>query len=264
MIRGRRFEIAVLATEDERRRANLVLATRPHGRGALLLWPRERFLKLETTSLPEPSYDVVFLGRAGTVVDTGELDRENPEGLVPRVEAAAALLLTRGDLERARIRTGDVAAMDDLPPADDLPLMRIGGVEARVELPLTSDECRRGLMFRPRMSADDGMLFDNDREAPGLSAWMKNTLIPLDIAFFQEDGTLVNVNETETAADPRSGPWSLSSAAGPARFALEMNLGWFKRKGLVNAEGRVKPGTRAEFPAELRGSPRGSVGCEVA
>src|ERR1043166_29645 len=128
--------------------------------------------------------------------------------------------------------------------------MKINGIPIRVELALTEQERARGLMFRPRMSADDGMLFAYESQHDGISFWMKNTLIPLDIAFFKEDGTLLNVNETPTVADPRKGPWPGSPAAGAARYVLEMNLGWFKKKGLVDADGKVKPGVRAEFPPE--------------
>ena len=133
--------------------------------------------------------------------------------------------------------------------------MTLNGVAAHVELALTEPERAHGLMFRPRMSADDGMLFAYEGVQPGLGFWMKNTLIPLDIAFFQEDGTLVNVNETPIVANPRAGPWPPSPAAGPARYVLEMNVGWFKKKGLVDAEGKVKPGVKAVFPPE---APRGT------
>src|SRR5204862_6092057 len=83
------------------------------------------------------------------------------------------------------------------------------------------------------------------------SFWMMNTLIPLDIAFFAEDGTLENVNETPTWPDPRNQATSMSnsSSKGPASYVLEMNLGWFKKKGIVDGAGRIAPGTKAEIPA---------------
>jgi hypothetical protein len=83
--------------------------------------------------------------------------------------------------------------------------------------------------------------------------WMGNTLIPLDIAFFAADGTLLNVNATPMYPDPRHPPadYATSDSAGPARFVLEMNLGWFKKKGLVDAEGKPTPGIRAEFPPQV-------------
>ena len=87
------------------------------------------------------------------------------------------------------------------------------------------------------------------------SFWMKNTLIPLDIAFFTADGTLLNVNETPTAQVPREGPWPPSPSKGAARYVLEMNLGWFKKKGLVDNSGHIVPGTKGEIPPQ---APRGA------
>jgi len=100
------------------------------------------------------------------------------------------------------------------------------------------------------MSEDDGMLFAYPDEG-NHSFWMMNTLIPLDIAFFSADGTLLNVNETPMYADPRNpgASYATSNSKGPARYVLETNLGWFKKKGIVDGAGRFAPGTKAEIPA---------------
>jgi uncharacterized membrane protein (UPF0127 family) len=251
-LKGRKIAVTVFATEKDRRNAPLACTTLPDGRGYLLLWPRERFAKLEPMA---DSYDVAFLDRSGKVVDVAKLDRADPEGVVPAVEAAAALLVPPGELAKTGVQKGDAAAIAGAPAAQDLPVMKIGSVPAGVELALNEAERNHGLMFRPRMSAEDGMLFAYDDERAGISFWMMNTLIPLDIAFFKADGTLVNVNETPIAADPRREPVPHSPAAGSVRYVLEMNLGWFKRKGLVDADGKVKPGVKAEFPPQ---APRGS------
>lgn len=245
-LKGRKIDVTVFATERERRTATLACTTLPDGRGYLLLWPRERFLKLEPLA---DAYDAVFLDRGGKVVDTGRLDRGG-EGLVPQAEASAALLLPTGDLARLAVQKGDAAALAGTPAAEELPLMKVGDLPVWVELAITGPERNHGLMFRPRMSADDGMLFAYPDEHQR-TFWMRNTLIPLDIAYFAADGTLLNVNETPTAADPRrdSNPPTAPSA-GAARYVLEMNLGWFKRKGLVDADGKVKLGTKATFPPQ--------------
>jgi uncharacterized membrane protein (UPF0127 family) len=86
---------------------------------------------------------------------------------------------------------------------------------------------------------------------------MANTLIPLDIAFFADDGTLLNVNETPMYPDPRNpgALYATSDSKGRARYVLEMNLGWFRKKGLVDGSGKFAPGTKAELPsAASRGS----------
>jgi hypothetical protein len=250
-LRGKRFEVEVAGTEKARRVALIRWTAPAEGRGYLLAWPRERFLKLESEHA-RASFDAVFLDRAGQVLETGTLQKGHPEGMVPRVESAYALLLGAGKAAALGVAPGDSAALSGMAreaAPEELPLMKIGETPAFVELALTEPERNHGLMFRPRMSADDGMLFAYPDEY-SRSFWMKNTLIPLDIAFFKADGTFLNVNETPTAGDPRAGPWPTSPSQGPARYVLEMNRGWFKRKGLVDEEGRPRPGLRATFPPE--------------
>jgi hypothetical protein len=246
---GKRFEVTLLATEKERRAARADLPGAPEGRGHLLAWPRERFIKLEGEDA-RASFDVAFLDRSGRVADLQELPKGGEEGIMSRAEAAYALLAAPGALRG--VRTGDVAALSPglraARPAE-LPLLRIGGATATVELALTEADRQHGLMFRPRMSADDGMLFAYPDEYPR-SFWMKNTFIPLDIAFFKADGTLLNVNETPTAPNPRVEPVPTSPSEGPARFVLEMNRGWFRRKGLLDPSGRPLPGLKAELPPQ--------------
>src|SRR4030095_10649358 len=101
------------------------------------------------------------------------------------------------------------------------PTMTINGIPALVELALTETERNHGLMFRPRMSAEDGMLFAYPDEYER-GFWMKNTLIPLDIAFFTADGTLVHLNDTPIVDDPRASPWPPSPSKGAARMRLAM------------------------------------------
>jgi uncharacterized membrane protein (UPF0127 family) len=83
----------------------------------------------------------------------------------------------------------------------------------------------RGLMFRERLDADAGMLFVFP-SAERHRMWMKDTLIPLSVAFLDEQGTILNVEDML----PRT--LDAHGAAGPARYALEMRLGWFSRRNL--------------------------------
>jgi hypothetical protein len=227
--------------------------------GHLLAWPRERFMKLETQHA-RASFDAAFLDRAGKVVDVQLFAQGDREGLMPRAEAAYALLVAPGALGRIGVRAGDAAEFSSEARAavpEDLPRVRVGDVDVRAELALDEEERAQGLMFRPRMSADDGMLFVYPSEGHR-SFWMGNTLIPLDIAFFRADGTLLNVNETPIYPDPRNPPpsYATSSSDGPARFVLEMNLGWFRRRGLVDKDGKPVAGIKGVFPLEaLRGFP---------
>ncbi len=103
------------------------------------------------------------------------------------------------------------------------------------ELASTPEQREIGLMFRPSMGANEGMLFVFDR-AGQQCFWMKNTLIPLSAAFIADDGSIVNVE----AMKPQTLDGHCSTQ--PVRFVLEMNDGWFAKRGL-------KPG------AKLRGTP---------
>jgi uncharacterized membrane protein (UPF0127 family) len=91
-----------------------------------------------------------------------------------------------------------------------------------VDLALTPEEQRRGLMFVEEMPADRGMLFIFPREAPR-SFWMRNTRIALDILYFDEELALVSMaeNARPCVADPCPG----YPSRGPAKYVLELNAG---------------------------------------
>ena len=88
----------------------------------------------------------------------------------------------------------------------------------------------QGLMHRKSLGQNDGMLFVFD-EAAIHCMWMKNTLIPLSVAFLDERGAIINI------ADMRPHSEQSHCAAQPARYALEMNRGWFAQRG-------IKPGVQ--------------------
>ena len=248
---GRKLDVSLILTEKDRRHAVPRLAAPTENQGYLLAWPRERFMKIESEHTPS-AFDVVFLDKSGGVVDVQLLKAHDEEGLVPRSAAAYALLVQAGLAQKLGVKTGDKAVLSPeiaSAKAEELPTMTINGIPAAVELALTESERNHGLMFRPRMSAEDGMLFAYPEESDR-GFWMKNTLIPLDIAFFTADGTLLNVNETPIAPDPRVGPWPTSPSKGPARFVLEMHVGWFKKKGIVDGSGNIVPGTKAQIPPQ--------------
>jgi uncharacterized membrane protein (UPF0127 family) len=92
----------------------------------------------------------------------------------------------------------------------------------------------RGLMFRQDLPEDEGMLFVFDYPQP-LSFWMKNTYLPLDIAFVSADKHILNI----LAMKPLDEKTRYESQ-GPAQYAIEVNRGWFVRHG-------VSPGDRVQF-----------------
>ncbi len=84
----------------------------------------------------------------------------------------------------------------------------------------------RGLMFRTSLPPNGGMLFIFDQKATHCM-WMRNTLIPLAVAFIADDGVIVNVEEMQ----PRD-ETTRHCAREPVRYALEMTQGWFAQRGL--------------------------------
>jgi uncharacterized membrane protein (UPF0127 family) len=108
--------------------------------------------------------------------------------------------------------------------------LKIGAHRLKVEVAQTDAQREKGLMFRKQLGRDDGMLFIFDEPAYH-AMWMKNTLIPLSVAFIDDAGRIVNVEDMQPQTEDSH------CASRPARYALEMNLGWFSAKG-------IKPGTR--------------------
>jgi uncharacterized membrane protein (UPF0127 family) len=101
--------------------------------------------------------------------------------------------------------------------------VQAGGHALRVEVVATDETRAIGLMNRAKLAADDGMLFIFDEPAYH-AMWMKNTLIPLSVAFIDAQGTILNILDME--------PQTLDShqSAGPAIYAIETNKGWFAGK----------------------------------
>ncbi len=93
------------------------------------------------------------------------------------------------------------------------------------ELAREPRERATGMMWRTQMEPNHGMLFVFER-ADVHCFWMRNTLLPLSIAWIADDGTIVDIAEMTAKSEQNHCP------KGPARFALEMNKGWFSAKGL--------------------------------
>jgi len=103
--------------------------------------------------------------------------------------------------------------------------IRVGNVDAQVEIVATPATRTRGLMFRDALDEDQGMLFIFPDEQPR-NFWMRNTRIPLSIAYADSGGRIVHIADMEPLSE-RSTP-----SGAPARYALEMKRGWFLRHGV--------------------------------
>ncbi|MCY7316822.1 MAG: DUF192 domain-containing protein [Rubrivivax sp.] len=95
----------------------------------------------------------------------------------------------------------------------------------KAELAVTPEQQAVGMMFRKQMGTNEGMLFVNAGSG-ARCFWMRNTLLPLSIAFIGDDGTIVNIAEMAPQSDVSH------CSARPVRFALEMNSGWFGKRGI--------------------------------
>ena len=110
--------------------------------------------------------------------------------------------------------------------------LNISGHSLDVEVAKDEENIKKGLMYRDKLSKDSGMLFIFPQPEEK-SFWMKNTKIPLSIAYLDESGSILNIedmspNNTEGV-----------TSRGKAKYAIEVNQGWFDSKG-------IKPGDRVE------------------
>jgi uncharacterized membrane protein (UPF0127 family) len=116
--------------------------------------------------------------------------------------------------------------------AQSLPVVQLqaGMHLIRAEVAADFPSRAQGLMYRSAMASNAGMLFIFD-EASAQCMWMKNTLIPLSVAFIDERGTVINIEDMAPQTEDSH------CTRRPARYALEMNRGWFAARG-------IKPGSR--------------------
>ena len=112
-------------------------------------------------------------------------------------------------------------------PQSGLPrvLLQAGLYQIDAQVASTDNQREVGLMYRPQMPQQEGMLFVFEQSSPQCF-WMKNTILPLSAAFIESDGTIVNIEDMK----PQTTDSHCSKK--PVRYVLEMNQGWFTKKGL--------------------------------
>jgi uncharacterized membrane protein (UPF0127 family) len=125
--------------------------------------------------------------------------------------------------------TNAVAAQDQ--PQLNLPVVQLqaGMHNIRAQVARSVNERATGLMHRKEMPQHEGMLFVF--EQPSVQCfWMRNTLLPLSIAFLADDGSIVNIREMQPLDEKTQ-----HCSDKPVRYVLEMNQGWFAKRA-------IKPG----------------------
>lgn len=115
--------------------------------------------------------------------------------------------------------------------AQNLPVMELTAGFHRIEAEVAANNAARmqGLMQRKSMPAQRGMLFVFDQDARHCM-WMKNTFLPLSVAFLDAQGSILNIEDMRPQSEDNH------CAAKPARYALEMNVGWFAQRGIKRGD----------------------------
>ena len=118
-----------------------------------------------------------------------------------------------------------VAAWGQQPQLPTIELFA-GMHRIEAEVAATQDSRMSGMMLRTMMLPQRGMLFVFPQVAKHCM-WMRNTLLPLSVAFLDDKARIINVEDMQPQTEDNH------CAAQPARYALEMNLGWFRSRGLT-------------------------------
>jgi len=124
--------------------------------------------------------------------------------------------------------------------AQTLPVVQLSAGMHLIRAEVAADMATRsrGLMFRKSLAPNAGMVFVFD-DASLHCMWMKNTYIPLSVAFVDESGVIINIEDMAPQTE------DTHCARRPARYALEMDRGWFASRG-------IKPGTKLGGMEKLR------------
>jgi uncharacterized membrane protein (UPF0127 family) len=107
--------------------------------------------------------------------------------------------------------------------------LKINGHSIRAEVANSEEDRRTGLMFRKSLAENQGMLFIYEKEGR-YAMWMKNTNVPLSVAFIDKTGAILNIEDMEPQTEDSHG------SRGAAKFSLEMNQGWFKKRGIKKGD----------------------------
>lgn len=144
--------------------------------------------------------------------------------------ASLALLCALvGVLSVAGCAKSDSAREKIFAPADAKFPMKIGEKKFLARLAISDSEKARGLMFVKSLPQDEAMIFVNETPAKA-SYWMKNTFIPLDLAFFDSNGVLIEVKSLFPHDEN-----SVKSSRADVKYCMEANAGWFSKNNLKSS-----------------------------
>jgi len=119
---------------------------------------------------------------------------------------------------------------------DDRFPIKVGERTVQMQIAARPEELQKGLMFRTAMGPDEGMLFVFTQPQPQ-GFWMRNTILPLDIGYFEATGELKEIYPMYPHDEK-----TVASHSHTIQFCLEMNQGWYRQNG-------VKPGAQLDLAA---------------
>lgn len=229
------IDVRVLETRPERLNAMIKYGEADPFVPMLIAYPRERRIHLHTENVGR-GFDVAFLSSQGAVVDVQTLPKLTAAGVTSAKPAASALLLSEGAWGTSG--AGATLALPPMDPPQDLYPIEFQGKPAKLhaEVVFDGDGRSRGLMYRTAMSDDEGMVFKY-ASASDHHFWMKNTKIPLAIAFFNEDGRIVTIRAPMVPGDEVT----KHRPTEPVQYALEVNVDWFQKNGIREGDVIVLP-----------------------
>jgi hypothetical protein len=238
-IKDKPIDVEIISTREARQSAFDIRKDLEAGKGKLIVYPRERFIHCWSRHLLV-NVSCGFIKNDGTICDIGKLEKVE-EGITSKAEAMYVLVMKERFFEENKVEIGEKVKLPERLKkinAEELWVLNIKETKVYVELAATDDERSRGLKFRKNMSKDDGMLFLYKKEAHR-SFWMKDTHIPLSIAYIKSDGTISSIHPAKPLDE------SSIKSKEEVQYVLEMNQGWFD-------ENKVKAGDKITFPKSLK------------
>jgi uncharacterized protein len=166
-------------------------------------------------------------------------DAESDPAVSPTLTTTTSPGATPGTQEPTPARTSQAATQTSPAPAGDPQELETttitfdngeDDVELTVQIADEGPERSVGLMWVQEMPEDEGMVFSWASEIPELAFYMRNTYIPLSIAFVRADGTIANIQDMAPLTE------DLHRSGGPAMYAVEVNQGWFADNGIEVGE----------------------------
>lgn len=241
------FELVVFSKESERSSNVGHLNELIDGLAYLVCYPHERFIHVFGA---KSDFDILFLNSKWEIVEIQQLkktlfrDLREDKGVTCAKEASFAIFVLKDTASKCKLKTGDKVTLSDEiknQKVEPMQTLIVKDKKVNIELVYTYEARGRGLMHRPKMSKNDGMLFVYP-EAGTRSFYMRNTHIPLSIAYIKSDGTISEIVDLKPF-DENSHP-----SKELVQFVLEMNKGWFADNG-------IKAGDKIDITDQIKKLP---------